>query len=379
MSDASAICAWLLEPATGRMPLAPFADGLAARVAAAGVPLDRLSLSLRTRHPEVFVLSAMWDRGSPAVQVTRPRSLLDSPTYLDSPVYAVSRDGRAIRQDLRVPADAIRWPVCVDLKAEGYADYYIQPMPAAWGDTSFASWTTRDPDGFQPAHIAVLDAVAPTLALRMEAASAHLATDHLLRVYLGDNAAQRVLDGAFVRGSGERMEVAIWFCDLRGFTRFTDTAPLDCVVPVLDDWFERVAGPIVANGGEVLKFIGDAMLAVFPSDRGADAACVAALTAARQALATREALEAGLDFGVGLHYGEVVYGNIGAAERLDFTVIGRAVNEASRVEGMCKPLGQSLLVTRAFAAHCPDGLLRSLGEHTLRGVAAPQELLTLAE
>jgi adenylate cyclase len=230
------------------------------------------------------------------------------------------------------------------------------------------------------ADIALLEAIRPTFALYLRVHSAELATDHLLRVYLGQNAAQRVLDGAFVRGSGERIDAAIWFCDLRGFTAFSDRTPLEDVVCTLDRYFESVATPVVEEGGEVLKFIGDAMLAVFPVDGDPKQACAAALRAARRALdTTPEVLRSeGLSFGIALHLGSVMYGNLGAAERLDFTVIGPAVNEASRVEGLCKTLGEPLLVTARFAEHTVPGQLRPLGAHALRGVREPQELFTLA-
>ena len=292
-----------------------------------------------------------------------------------SPIRQVRETGRPIRVDLT--HDELPYPVCDDLKAEGMTDYLIQPMLSSHGGHSFASWSTDRPGGFLPEHIDALEAIAPTLALRMDANSAHLATQQLLRVYLGRNAAERVIGGAFERGSGERIEAAIWFCDLRGFTALSDHADVEQVIDVLDRYFSVVAEPIRANGGEILKFIGDAVLAVFPTCKEPGDACVCALRAAKEALAHAHVLGPDLSFGVALHLGEVFYGNIGASSRLDFTVIGPAVNEASRVEGMCKVLGRDLLLTQAFANHVDRLELESLGTHRLRGVGREQELFGL--
>lgn len=376
--ETAAITAWLLDPATGRLDHGAFIGGLCDRIVAAGVSLGRASMSLRSRHPESYVISGVWRPDTGGESITRPRSLSESALYRDSPIYRIHHEGRSIRLDLTVPEDQIPYPICRELKAEGMTDYLIQPMFSSHGGTSFASWTTKRPSGFTPAEIGLFEAIAPALALRMDANSAHLATSQLLQVYLGANAARRVLDGAVERGSGERITAAIWFCDLRGFTRLSDRSEVTDVIEVLDRYFGLVAGPIERHGGEILKFIGDAVLAVFPTRDDSFRACTCALVAAREALEAGRSLPEGLRFGIALHVGEVFYGNIGASNRLDFTVIGPAVNEASRVEGMCKQLGQDLLLTGVFAEHCDPALLQSLGEHALRGVEQPQELFTLA-
>jgi adenylate cyclase len=207
-------------------------------------------------------------------------------------------------------------------------------------------------------------------------------TELALETYLGANAARRVLTGAFKRGHGEILNTVIWFCDLRGFTSLVDTRPMQEVIPVLNRYFETMAGPVEEAGGEILKFIGDAMLAIFPIDeRGPAPRCTKALGAALAALDRVEDLGRDpewprLKTGVALHLGEVMYGNIGARSRLDFTVIGPSVNEASRVESLCKEVGVPLLVTGAFQRAAPDAQLVSLGNHRLRGVAEEVELFT---
>jgi adenylate cyclase len=203
----------------------------------------------------------------------------------------------------------------------------------------------------------------------------------LLDVYLGHNAARRVLAGAFRRGGGETIRAAIWSCDLRGFTSMADRLPAAEVVATLDRYFETVCAPIAEGGGEVLKLIGDAVLAIFPISPAAGdeaAACRRALAAAKGAIEGirrwNEAREEPIGVGVALHLGEVTYGNIGAQRRLDFTVIGAAVNEVCRVEPLCKELGRSLLVTDAFAAQVACRDLVALGTRALRGVAEPRAL-----
>jgi adenylate cyclase len=198
----------------------------------------------------------------------------------------------------------------------------------------------------------------------------------LLDVYLGQNAAERVLSGGFRRGSGQLLTAAIWYCDLRGFTSLSDRLPTREVVPLLDRYFETVAGPVVARGGEILKFIGDAVLAVFPTGpEGPRSACERALAAAEESLRVVADLRP-LSIGVGLHLGEVMYGNIGARERLDFTVIGAAVNEVCRVESLCKELSVPLLMTGRFAEQLAHQGCVPLGLHALKGVAEPQPVFT---
>jgi len=370
------IVQWLLAPSTGALDHAGFVESLCERLVAAGLPLSVASLSLRTRHPEIYVLNGRWTRDEGTTITRYPRNARSHQRYLDSPIRVVRETQQALRIDLG--AENVYYPVCAELKAAGMTDYFIQPMLSGRGGHSFASWCTDQPGGFTDEQIDVLQAIAPTLALRMDSATAHLATHLLLQVYLGRNAAHRVLGGAFERGSGERIEAAIWFCDLRGFTRLSDHTDVEQVIDVLDRYFEVVAEQIRAGGGEILKFIGDAVLAVFPIAGSPEAACGHALQAAEAALADAHALGPDLSFGIALHRGEVFYGNIGATERLDFTVIGPAVNEASRVEGMCKSLQCDLLLTEDFARHVDGRRLRSLGRHSLRGVDRTQELFTVS-
>jgi adenylate cyclase len=226
-------------------------------------------------------------------------------------------------------------------------------------------------------------ALTSTLARRIEIESSYHATNSLLEVYLGKNAARRVINGQFRRGGGELIRAAIWFCDLRGFTPISDRMPPAQVVEILDTYFDCVASVIVAHGGEVLKFIGDAILAIFPVQEDPGEACRRALDAAEKALAALDGVNRerasgpDLDIGIALHLGEVMYGNIGSRERLDFTVISSAVNETSRLEGLCKTLSRRLLLSQAFSETLSRNDLLDLGEHALKGVSTKRRVFTV--
>jgi adenylate cyclase len=251
-------------------------------------------------------------------------------------------------------------------------------------DCVYSSWMTARADGFADAHIAALTRVVPNLALAFKAVALARMTGTLMETYLGRDAGRRVLSGRIMRGVTERIDAVIWFSDLRGFTRITDSAPEE-IIPLLNDYADVIVSAIHAQGGDVLKLIGDGILAIFAAaDRArACAAALAAATAARSEVAALKQRRArgGLpvtDMYLGLHVGEVFYGNFGSTERLDFTVVGPAVNEVSRIAAMCRSVEQPVLVSEAFAN--VDGMRRrlvSVGRYALRGVAQPQELFTL--
>jgi adenylate cyclase len=257
-------------------------------------------------------------------------------------------------------------------------------LPYANGEVGYISWATQAPGGFPDEAMELLSGLVPYLALRIELESAYHATEVLLEVYLGRNAGRRVAEGAFRRGGGEALEAVIWFSDLRGFTAMSDvTAPAE-VVRTLDAYFDCVAGAVMDAGGEVLKFIGDAVLAIFPVGEDARAAsrrALQALEAGFAALATLNAERAGrgeipIDVGVALHIGQVMYGNIGARDRLDFTVISAAVNEACRLESMCKPLATALTMSEAFVTASGIDDAVDLGPRMLKGVRTPVRVFT---
>jgi adenylate cyclase len=349
-----------------------FVQELASRLRAAGIPLWRSSLALLTKHPELLWRSVQWHEHEGVKAVEREhRTALDT-FFTDSPVAALRRGGAPIREQLEHGQP--RYPICRDLQQQGGTDYYAQGLRFVSGEISYVSWATREPGGFSASALSALDRLLPALTQRVELESAYHATRSLLEVYLGKNAARRVLDGQFRRGGGELIRAAIWFCDLRGFTAVSDGSSPQTVVQMLDGYFERVAGAITGQGGEVLKFIGDAILAIFPVTDGDAPACRRALAAAEAALS---ALPPPLAIGIGLHVGDVMFGNIGSRERLDFTVISSAVNETSRLEGLCKALATPLTLSSAFVAALADPSLVDLGEQELKGVADKLRVYTL--
>ncbi len=335
----------------------------------------RLSAWLPTAHPELWGTQIIWTRDGGTEVVQRPHGIHGTPVFQGTPGQAVLEARRPLRWRLG-PDDELPFEVLREVRSLGGSDYLIVPFgpQAAAG---WVAWATDAPDGFTDADVACLVELSARAEPHLALAVADSATASLLTVYLGANAADRVMKGAFKRGTGTEIDAALWFCDLRGFTTLSDTLPAKEVVALLDRYFECVGGPIEESGGEILKFIGDAVLAVFPFDPlGPESACTRALSAAQEAHARLRAVPP-LHMGVALHAGQVLYGNVGAQSRLDFTVIGRAVNEVCRVEALCKELGTSLLLTRRFADQLPTMTFRSLGEHVLRGVSGASEVLTV--
>jgi len=268
-------------------------------------------------------------------------------------------------------------------KGDGGTDYAAMPMICSSGEINSITWLTDRAGGFSDDEIAGLANVANALAIIVELQATRRIARHLMDTYVGHRTGERVLSGAITRGSGEAIRAVVWLCDLRGFTALTDSLARDRVIGLLNDYFEAMVDVVTAEGGEPLKFMGDGMLAIFelgatedPGDR-----CAAALRAARAAaekvaarnLERRSAGEPAIRFGLALHLGEVSYGNIGAPTRLDFTVIGPAVNQAARLEKLGHELGRTVVTSASFAAAAPESL-ENIGRHSLRGVSEAQEV-----
>jgi adenylate cyclase len=277
------------------------------------------------------------------------------------------------------------FPILKELKAAGATDYLILPLHERGERTSFVSYAADRPGGFSDTDIARLEGLVPAMAIATELISARRMTSDLLEVYLGRDAARRVLAGEVKRGTGSAIRAVLWHCDLKGFTAIADTTEATALITLLDDYFEAMARPVEARGGEVLKFIGDGILAVFRLETMSEASAVAhALDASFEAIQNLAALnkkrtEAGLTpliSKLALHLGEVVYGNVGAADRLDFTVIGPAVNSVARIQALCGELDEQVLASAEFAQLAPARLV-SRGLHHLRGLALPTELFAL--
>jgi adenylate cyclase len=382
MSDA--IASWLLDPTTSALETPALLDGLAQRLAAADLDLHRMSIWIPTKHPELWGHQLMWTPQGGPVVTRRSHAVSLSDDYVGTPAEALHNGGTAtLRVRLDRDPDRGRFAMLAKMADAGATDYLLTSAEPRRRHGSWVSYATRRAGGFDDAQLALLERLTPVLALHIQLLAAHFATQSLLEVYLGRNAARRVIDGEFRRGTGTEIDAALWFCDMRGFTAMSDRMPARAVVGVLDRYFEHVATPIEEHGGEILKFIGDATLAVFPiGEATADDACRRALAAAQAVLARIDAWsssEAGeIRLGIALHTGRVFYGNIGGRDRLDFTVIGGSVNEVCRVEAMCKTLGEPLLMTSAFVTALGDAKdVVSLGDHALKGVAQSQEILTV--
>lgn len=381
---------WLVSPEGRQLDLKNLVMELAIRLEAAGLPLRRLSLSCPTLHPDILVRGVIWVEGQDVTSLESLHGLEKTPRYLNSPVYLLHQGAPFVRRRLTGPEAQVDMLVLEETAAVGATDYLALPIEFSRGQKSFVAFGARKPDGFSDQDIALLKSLLPFLTIRLELEAQRTMTADLLSTYLGRETGRRVLSGSFLRGQSESIDAAIWFSDLRGFTSLSERERPGSVIRMLDDYFETMVRPIQAADGEVLKFIGDGMLAIFRIEKDdAAAACRRALEASLAALRALENLNEGralegarlLRTGIALHRGAVMYGNVGARDRLDFTVIGRAVNEVARIENATSRLDRPLVTSAAFAQACEavGCKLTSLGFHALKGVAEPQELFGLDE
>ena len=353
------------------------------------MPLDRVSIVMRTLHPQISVSGYMWRDGVDELSLFSVDHQSQSrESYQSSPVRSIFEGSPGLRRRLSDPDCPRDFPVLVDLDGEGVTDYLILPIPFSDGRSYACSWATKAPGGFSDAQVARIQAIMPTFSLVIEILATRDISRNLMDTYLGHKTGQRILDGGIYRGVNETLEAALWIPDLRGFTAMSDAVAPPVLLGILNDHFERVVGAIEKHDGEVLKFIGDSVLAIFPIDQygGAMGAAEAAVGAARDAvrqledrnIERREKNLQALGYGIALHMGEVVYGNIGAPNRLDFTVIGPAVNHTARIEQLCRTMDRPVLLS-ATVAEATNEKVTSLGFHALRGVREPHEIFTLPE
>ena len=374
---------WLLSDALGEEDVLPFFEQFCWRLVAAGLPLDRASLHVGTLHPQLYGFGWNWNRVDGICDEVRvAEAALANDSYRRNPLFQVIEHGEAFRG--RTGDAAQRYPLMAELARQGYVDYAAIPLRAGGAYHNAATVATKRADGFSDAQFRDLTRMLRLAALHVERHIALRIAGNVLDTYLGAAAGGRVLRGSIKRGAGEPIRAILWASDLRGFTDLADRLDGPDMIALLNGYFECLAGAVLAHDGEVLKFIGDGLLGVFPYSAFADerAAAAAALAAAEGALQAIDRLNADpqvlahvagwrpLRTGIALHDGEVFFGNVGAPERLDFTVIGRAVNAASRVEALSKSLARAILVTEPVA-RLLDRPLEPLGQHELRGLAAP--------
>lgn len=349
-----------------------------ARLVAEDVPVDRVTLHARVLHPQFMAARLLWQPGMAEADVRRAGfGMIDDPIFLASPVYALFEGADGLRHRLDRGPGADPYPILGELRAEGFTDYVALPLVLSTGQRLATSWATRRKGGFTTEELTELDALAPILAMASEVRIVRRLARTLAETYLGQRTGDEVLDGRIRRGDVIRIDAAIWFLDMRAFTPLADSLAQDLLIDRLNRFFEAFGEPVFAHGGEILKFVGDAMLAVFTDQ---EAATGAPLDAARDGFANLERLNEELaaagqppiDCGLALHQGAVSYGNIGTPGRLDFTVIGPAVNEAARLQTLARDLGQRLVLSASFAALCGRPT-RSLGAHPVRGLDRPLE------
>jgi adenylate cyclase len=399
------LSAWVTQAGLTGTPATHIVSEFCSRCVAAGIPLARSMMFIDTLHPvhegqlfrwgfsptEASLLD--YGRTSPdglAASGSNPQDLETAKRWRRSPHFRMLQTGESFfRRRLNGTTDD-EFPLLTQWQAEGITDYVaIITRFAADGvigemDAFYSSWATDEPAGFKNEQIAALKQAVPYFALAIKSVSLTRMARNLMQTYLGSDAGQRVLSGKIVRGIAEQIDAVVWFSDLRGFTRITDTAPEE-VISLLNDYSDVIISAIDEHGGDVLKLIGDGTLAIFRAEDRLHA-CNAALSAA---IAAREGVvelnkhraakgKPLTDMYLGLHVGNVFYGNVGSRERLDFTVLGPAVNEASRIAAMCRSVDQPVLMSTAFAeVGNIKRQLVSVGRYALRGVSHPQELFTL--
>ncbi len=395
---------WLIARALVESKVEEIVEGCAQRLLAAGVPVWRTYLSYRTLHPLFASHTLIWRRGE---TIDTMQSLhgdaFSSKQWLESPHHHMLDVNIPYMRRHLVGEDALLdFSVLEEFRDQGGTDYLAYVIPFDKGDKKdlpnpglIGSWMTDRPSGFSERDVQALTRIQTRLAVTCKMTIKEQLTRNVLSAYLGPDAGRQVLNGRIKRGDGEQIHAVIWFSDLRRSTELAESMPLDAFLGLLNDFFEAVAGSVLDHGGEVLRFIGDAALAIFPiTDIPEDcypptcpahrSACEQALEAARDAIGRMQTLNArrqdsgqdALGFGIALHVGDVMFGNIGTPGRVEFSVTGPAANMAARIESMCKTLGRPLLFSDAFAAIVPEHL-ESVGRHQLKGTRDALEIFSL--
>lgn len=397
---------WLVAAGLDGMPVTEILAGFCNRLATAGMPLQRAFVSMTTLHPLIRAQGYFWE---PGLGLAEYESILHrdggNEGWARSPFrHMLETLTPVMRCRLEGPSAQVDFPVLQEFVDQGLTDWLGLAFAFGWslrdnmdlgrfGQMGMvSSWATSRPGGFRDAELDKLQSLTPILALAIKAATNAELTRNIVGTYLGADAADHVISGEIRRGKAERIEAVILYADLRGFTRLADRLEIEPLIETLNAYFDCLGPAVEQGGGQVLKFLGDGLLASFRLDAGRDQqeTSIAALSAAENALAAVERLNverkaagmATLQLDIALHLGIVMYGNIGTAERLDFTLIGPAVNEASRIENLCGQLDRNLLASASFARACNGAAqesLVSLGFHSLRGVAEPREVFGLQQ
>lgn len=397
MDDAqfAALSTWVTEAGLVGLTETALVAGFCERLAATGMKLTRAGVFIDTLHPIHEGRIFRWEHDSSETKVIeygRTQSGDDSNRWQRSPFFHMLQTGESVLHRRLTAENEGEFGIFPELRAAGVTEYvaiiarFAADQIIGNMDCVYSSWLTDAEPGFREEDVADLQRLMPFLALAVKSASLARVAGTLVETYLGRDAGKRVLSGRIERGVTDRIEAVLWFSDLRGYTRISDTAAPEQIIPLLNDYAEAAISAIHAQGGDVLKLMGDGILAIFTGDDRA-LSCRAALdaaAAARLSIAALNQRRAGESLPVtqmylGLHVGEVFYGNIGSLMRLDFTVVGPAVNEVSRIASMCRSVDQWILMSSGFATALGEAksYLVSVGRYALRGVGRPQDLYTL--
>ncbi len=380
---------WLLREAWEASDASELVVRFAQSLIECGFPLFRFNLLLGTLNPQVAGTAYIWKRGQTTLDERKLlHSRANSPIFLNSPLIPIYRGEGGVRRRLESADAVLDFPILHDLKAEGATDYVALPLHFSDGHINALTLTTDRPGGFTTEDLGQLHEILPLLSRLFEVHALKSTTRSVMETYLGTRTADMVLNGRVKRGDGTVIPAVVWSCDLRSSTELAADLPQDAYLGLLNEFFDCAAGSAMAEGGEVLKFIGDAVLAVFPVEADAfslEEACRAALAAAAKVQSrlahfnsAREAAGlAPVEAALALHFGELTYGNVGARDRLDFTVIGPAANEVARLVELCKELGQIVLFTDEIARQAGVAV-QALGRHCLRGARESHEIFTIA-
>jgi adenylate cyclase len=385
--DIRGIADWLIDGARSTPVVTDMISELCERLVAVGIPLWRVGFFIRTLHPEIYGRNFIWKPGEAVVVGSVDYDIKQTPEFIASPLAIVFGQYKEVRCRTDDP-ESRRFPFLDDMRAEGVTDYVAMPLRFIDGFTHASSWTTKQAGGFNDDQLSALRSVLPALTRLIEVIGLRRVAATLLDTYVGNRAGTRILDGHIRRGHGETMHAAIWLSDLRGFTALSDRLPAETVVDMLNRYFDCQVASIRAHDGEVLKYMGDGLLAVFPIDEyvgDAQQVCSHVLEAAQDTRTSVEALQYPVGdiverfrFGVALHVGTILYGNIGGGNRLDFTCIGPAVNLAARLEKIASQLGRTVVASEGFAGICSGGW-SDLGEFPVAGFSKAARVYGLAD